>query len=460
MSTQENDGERINNEPPRNPSNFIPAFKIVTCSLLGFFAYFITFKVSPDGQSTILIDHIANAVRNILGKNLVPWVCIAAMVFGAALPFRDGSWKTSISNRIFTFFKIAGIPVGLMYILKTFHNTQIGPDELYTPGMIPFLFEKLAISLTFVIPIGSAFIIFLTDYGLMEFTGVFARPFMRPVYKTPGRSAIDAVASFVGSYSIALLITGKQYLTGYYSKKEAAIIATGFSTVSATFCVIVAKTLGLMEHWDLFFWGALVITFAVTAFTVRMRPLASIPDEYHVEKQPDEPIITKGVLKEAVKEGLIAATKSVPIFKNMFLNLIIGIKVSAGLISSIMSVGLLGLVFANPKLSPVPIFDVLGYTLYPFTLLLQIEEPFLVAKALSMGLAEMFLPAALGKDMGIEARFIIGVTSISQILFFSASIPCMVAMEIPISIRDMVIVWYQRVVLTLLITTPIAYILF
>ena len=42
-----------------------------------------------------------------------------------------------------------------------------------------------------------------------------------------GRSAIDAVASFVGSYSLALLITNRVYKEGKYTTK-AAIIATGF----------------------------------------------------------------------------------------------------------------------------------------------------------------------------------------------------------------------------------------
>ena len=76
---------------------------------------------------------------------------------------------------------------------------------------------------------------------------------MKPLFKTPGKSAIDAVASFVGSYSIGLLITNRVYNSGHYSAKEAAIIATGFSTVSATFMVIVAKTLNLMDIWNLFF---------------------------------------------------------------------------------------------------------------------------------------------------------------------------------------------------------------
>ena len=71
------------------------------------------------------------------------------------------------------------------------------------------------------------------------------KPVMRPIWKTPGRSAVDAVASFVGSYSVGLLITNRVYKEGFYSEKEASIIATGFSTVSATFMIVVAKTLVL-----------------------------------------------------------------------------------------------------------------------------------------------------------------------------------------------------------------------
>lgn len=48
----------------------------------------------------------------------------------------------------------------------------------------------------------------------------------------PGRSAIDAVASFVNNYSLALLLTDRVYREGRYTAREAAIIATGFSTVS------------------------------------------------------------------------------------------------------------------------------------------------------------------------------------------------------------------------------------
>lgn len=52
---------------------------------------------------------------------------------------------------------------------------------------------------------------------------------------------------------MGLLITNRVYKEGKYTAREAANIATGFSTVSATFMVVVAKTLDLMSIWNLYF---------------------------------------------------------------------------------------------------------------------------------------------------------------------------------------------------------------
>lgn len=87
---------------------------------------------------------------------------------------------------------------------------------------------SLGQSLTFLVPIGSIFLAFLTNYGLMEFVGVFVRPLMRRIWKTPGRSAIDAVASFVGSYSVALLITDELYTKGAYTKRKRLSLRPAF----------------------------------------------------------------------------------------------------------------------------------------------------------------------------------------------------------------------------------------
>src|SRR5690606_36649619 len=167
--------------------------------------------------------------------------------------------------------------------------------------------KSIVISVTTIVPIGSIFLAFLVNYGLMEFIGIFMQPVMKPIWKTPGRSAIDAVASFVGSYSLALLITNRVYKEGKYTGKESSIIATGFSTVSASFMVIVANTLGTMEYWLLYFWLTLVITFIVTAITARIYPLSKKPETYYDDQVGDpEKVVTGNRFKMAYEEGMAA----------------------------------------------------------------------------------------------------------------------------------------------------------
>jgi nucleoside recognition membrane protein YjiH len=123
------------------------------------------------------------------------------------------------------------------------------------------------------------------------------------------------------------------------------------------------------------------------------------------------------------------------------------------ILPSIMSVGFLGLVLA--KFTPV--FDWLGYLFYPFTALVQLPTPLDVARASATGLAEMFLPALLMADGAVAAKFVVGSVSISSILFFSASIPCILSTQIPLTIKQMLIIWYQRVALSIILAAPVAF---
>lgn len=175
---------------------------------------------------------------------------------------------------------ILGLVVALLMI------TSSAPGWLAAEGLGPFLWDKLVIPVGLIVPVGAVFLALLVGYGLMEFVGVIVQPIMRPIFRTPGRFAVDAVASFVGSYSLGLLITHRVYREGKYSAREAAIIATGFSAVSATFMIIVAKTLGLMDLWLTYFFGTLVVTFIVTAIAVWIPPLSRIADDYHPEGTP------------------------------------------------------------------------------------------------------------------------------------------------------------------------------
>lgn len=252
------------------------------------------------------------------------------------------------------------------------------------------------------------------------------------------------------------MITNRVYKEGKYSAKEAAIIATGFSTVSATFMVVVASTLGLMSMWNTYFWVTLVVTFLVTMVSVRLWPLSKIKDDYHPDATPQPEQVIEGrrlaTAWQEAKETVAAAPKLVD---NIAQNLKDGFLMTMAILPTILSIGLLGLVLAEFT----PIFDWIGYVFFPFTWLLQLPEPMLVAKASALGIAEMFLPALLVVESVLVVKFVIAVVSVSSIIFFSALVPCIVATDIPISIPQLVVIWVQRVILTLLFVTPIAYLI-
>ena len=79
------------------------------------------------------------------------------------------------------------------------------------------------------------------------------------------------------------------------------------------------------------------------------------------------------------------------------------------------------------------------------------------AKALASGLAEMLLPAIQLKGADPVVRYVAGVVSVSSVLFFSGSIPCVLATRIPLSLRQLVAVWFVRTVLSLLMAAAIGH---
>nr|WP_245855566.1 YjiH family protein [Bacillus oleivorans] len=418
--------------------------KFFVFSLFGIFMFFI--PITVNGSSSIPLDHIVSWMRNSFPE-VTPYYAALVILLGAIYPFYKKTWNKNRVEVVFSIFKVLGLLAAVLLLFKT------GPAWLLDPNIGVFLFEKLVIPVGLLVPIGSIFLAMLVGYGLIDFIGVLVQRIMRPIWKTPGRSAVDAVASFVGSYSIGLLITNRVFKEGKYTIKEATIIATGFSTVSVTFMIVVANTLGIMDIWNLYFWTTLIVTFLVTAITARLWPITKISDDYYNEKGEPEEIVKTKVLQTAWAKALSAADQAPSIGKNIWENLRDGFIMTMSILPSIMSIGLLGLLLAEYT----PVFDIIGYIFYPFTLLLQIPEPLLAAKAAAVEIAEMFLPALLVVEAPLVTKFVTAVVSVSSILFFSATIPCILSTDIPISIPRLLVIWVQRTILSLILVTPIAF---
>ncbi|ALM57786.1 YjiH family protein [Staphylococcus equorum] len=423
-------------------------WKFFIYSLIGIICFFV--PITINGKSTILIDHIVQWITFLVNP-ILPYYVLLLIIIGVLHPFINKKWNKSKTDIIFSLFKVLGVFIAFMIVF------DFGPGFVLKESIGPFLYDKLAIPLSVLIPVGAILLTFLVGYGLLEFIGVIMRPVMKPIFKTPGKSAVDAVASFVGSYSIGLLITNKVYKNGGYTHKEAVIVATGFSTVSATFMIIVANTLGIIEHWNLYFWFTLAVTFIVTAITVQLPPIRFEKNTtyqnqpYKEEKRRNIPL-----LKESWLEAKLAVKNADSLIGNVRENLRDGVVMTIAILPSIMSIGFLGLIIAEYT----PIIEYVSYIFYPFISIFPVQDVAILAQASTISIVEMLLPAAIAQTADLATRFIVAVMSVSAIIFFSSVVPVILSTEIKISVGKLVLIWFERVVLTLLITIPFALWLF
>ncbi|MCV7627272.1 YjiH family protein, partial [Micrococcus luteus] len=432
----------IEADAPRPPGRW----RMIVYSAIGIVMFFV--PVTINGASSIPLDHLVTWVRGLLGP-ADRWVGMAIIAAGAVYPFASGRWRTSTTRTVFAFLAVLGLVASAMVVFG------VGPSWILDESIGPFLMDKLVVPVGLIVPIGGVFLALVIGYGLMEFVGVYLRPAMRPIWRVPGRAAVDAVASFVGSYALGLLLTNRMYTGGRYTAREAAIIAVGFSTVSATFMVIVAKTLGLMDIWLWYFFGTLAVTFAVTAITVRIPPLSRIPDECYpgVTHSPEQ-AVTRDRFRVARRaaEQTLAEAPSLP--KNIWVNFRDGLVMVLQILPSIMSVGLIALVLATYT----PVFEWIGVIFYPLFWALGYSDPGLLASASATSIAEMFIPATMAAGHeDLVARFVIGVVCVSAIIFFSAVVPAILATDIPVKMWHLLVIWVERVALTIVLATPLAH---
>lgn len=417
-------------------------------SALGLFLFFV--PVTMSGTRSIMLDHIVTVIHSIFGEN-IQYYTLAVVFAGTLIPILTKTWKKSAFNILFTIFKILGLVIGVMVVFN------IGPAFVLDENMGPFLYYSLAINLSLLIPLGGAALGLILGYGFLVFIGVLLEPVMRKLFKTPGRSAMDAMASLVGSYSVGLLITNRTYKEGLYNKKEGLIIATGLSTVSVTIMVVVARTLDLMDHWVLFFIIVILVTFLVTALTAYLPPIRNEKEIYFNDKNSiTEEDYEGNILEYAWYKAKQQSHSARPLREDIWTNFLEAMKMTASVVPSVLSIGLLGLIIAEYT----DVITWISYVYYPLLYMFPLENVPLIAEAVTISIVEMFLPSLLAAEADIVTRFIAGVTSISAVVFLSGLVPAVLSTSLNLQVWKLIAVWFIRTVLSLLIVIPIALLIF
>ncbi|WFD09889.1 YjiH family protein [Tepidibacter hydrothermalis] len=416
--------------------------KFIIYNFIGIFIFFTPIKLN--NKITIPIDHIIIYINN----HYINYICIYTLVLialGVFYPFITKSWNKNRFNKIISFFNFSSIFVGVIFVADLDNFYFISKD------MLSIIFNNITIPISIAIPIGSIFLTFLIDYGLLEFIGILMQPIMKPLFKVPGKSAINALASFLSNSSIGVFITDTIFKDSKYSIKEASIIVTGFSTVSISSMIIIAKTLDLMSMWNAYFITTLIVTCSVTSITARIPPLSRKSNSYISSNFVIEAKIYKNFIRNGWTEAIKSIHKPIDIYDSLYKNFKNGFIVTITVLPSIVSIGTTGLILSKYTC----FIDLLAYIFYPVLKILQLPEPMLTAKSASLGIIDLFLPSLLITDSSFLTRFIIGVVSVSSVLSFCSCIPCILSTKIPLSVSELFLIWIERVVFSFIIVTPI-----
>ncbi|WP_040227484.1 YjiH family protein [Bhargavaea cecembensis] len=437
-------------------------------SIIGVFLFMVPIKYEGDWIVPIAI--LANWLAGIIVP-IITWVAVAVLVVAALgsvimlfapkkTPEERGFWSNLFGVSLFwTITRVIG---AIFAVMTAF---QLGPEAIWSGGTGGLLLDPADGLVTFLFTIfifAGLLLPLLMNFGLLEFFGTMMVKIMRPLFKLPGRSSIDALASWVGDGTIGVLLTDKQYQEGHYTKKEAAIIATTFSVVSITFSIVIIGTVN-MEKYFLPFYGTVVITGLILALIMpRIYPLSRKKEEYI----DGRPFTGKG---EQVPEGYNSFTHGVEnALTKAHANRNIGKTISDGMknvfdmwfgvIPVVMAFGTIALILAEYT----SFFQIIGKPFEPYLALLQIPEAAAAAPLMIVGFADMFLPSILaaGTITSDVTLFTVAAISVVQLIYMSEVGGLILGSKIPVNFFELFIIFILRTIIALPIISVIAHLLF
>ncbi|NJP37503.1 YjiH family protein [Alkalicoccus luteus] len=432
-------------------------------SILGILLFIV--PIPQDDSITIPIAFMAGFINGALG-DVIPFIIITVMAVSVVLTIgaqllkpafvmeRESLRSLLLVKPVWTVIRAAGLLFAVMVVFG------FGAEAVYsedTGGLL--MYDLLPILLTtfllagFLLPL-------LLNFGMLEFIGVLLMKVMQPLFRVPGRSSLDCLTSWVGDGTIGVLLTTKQYEGGYYTKREAAVVATTFSVVSITFTIVIIDYMELMHMFPQYYLTITIAGLLAAVIMPRIPPLSRKADTAFEGQEikgdvevPAGTSLVKIGFSEAVAKA--RSSRSPKLFVRTGLQNVLDMWI--GVLPVVMAIGTVALVTAEFT----PFFSILGRPFEPLLTLMQVPEAEAAAQTMVVGFADMFLPAIIGS--GIESdmtRFIIACVSVTQLVYLSEMGGLLLGSKLPVKFRDLVFIFILRTLITLPIVVLMAHLIF
>src|SRR5699024_9850709 len=143
----------------------------------------------------------------------------------------------------------------------------------------------------------------------------------------------------------------------------------------------------------------------------------------HLGEGVREEEISEEYVSTAWDSALDTAARAPSLLRGLWSQLRESMVMVMAVLPAILSIGVIALYLVEYT----QLFDYLAYAFYPLTSVLQIPDAMLVAKGAPLGLAEILLPSLLVMETTIVTKMTVAVVSVSAVLFFSTTIPSIMA---------------------------------
>lgn len=445
--------------------------KFLIPSIIGIMLFMIPVKYG--GEWTICVKILADKIGQALG-DILPVLCVIIVTISAVMSFIALFKPKFITNSALLSDAFSTTPVwvviriiGAVFIIMTYAGIQAGDDGTGIAHMITeggaggFILYDLQTVLVLIFAIAGLLLPLLLDFGLLEFVGALLTKVMRPLFKVPGRAAVDCITSWIGDGTLGVMLTCNQYEGGYYSAREASVIATTFSAVSITFSIVVLAQVGLMEYFGIYYLIICLIGVVCAVILPRIPPLSLKKDTYVIEGRA-MPETVPEQYKSSVDYGLSLALDRVAGHTGIGQFLQNGVKNAIGMwfgiLPTVMAIGTLALLLANNT----PIFEILGKPFLPLLELLQLPEAAEASKTMIVGFTDMFTPSIIAAE-GITSamtRFVVAVVSVTQLIYLSEVGGLILGSKLPVKLWELFVLFLERTIISLVIVCPLAHLIF
>ena len=440
---------QVNQATPRSPQGIL---MFLLPSLAGVGLFLVPFMVND--VPTVLVAFLANLLNSAIGDNaayVTSFIFVTAAVVSTVFRFLPLSLvnKTPFLKHVFrtgwTWYALTmiGGTASALTVLGIGPEWIIGKDT----GVTAYI--DVAIIIFSIVAIGCVLLPLLTEYGLMEFVGTLLRRPFQFLFGLPGRAAIDTLTSWVGSSSIAVVLTAKQYESGYYTAREASVIATNFSVVSIPFVIFIAQVAGIPELFVLLYASMILIGVTCAVITPKLPPLSRVPDEYEAQagKQISDANEPSGrPLGTALNLAVKRASKAPNPLRAMSEGLKTAFDIAFAMMPAAMTIEFLCLIaYHHTEILQILTFPIIG-----LLGLMSVPEATATAPGIVIGLLDQFVPAVIASSIeNKQASFILAGLSVTQLIFFAESALLIVRSKIPLSVLQLTMIFCVRTVIAL-----------